>query len=293
MNEDQAPTPWPTVGELGERGVLSRVLAQLSAADAASVGPGDDAAVLSIDGELVITSDTMIEGPDFRLQWHAGYDLGWKLAATNLSDVAAMGARPIALTVSLACPAGTRVALLEEIARGLDEACRALAPGCGVVGGDLGTAPVLTAAVTALGDLQGRAAVLRSGAKPGDVVAYCGQLGLAGLGLAQLFAGDVPANGDRVGADPGAGAGAEPGADPDAQHSPALAAQLRPQAPVSAGVSAAEAGATAMMDVSDGLSLDAQRMAEASGVMLDFTADQLRAAFGEQQGVRVPIDAML
>lgn len=166
-----------TVGELRESGVLARILAQLGPARAASIGPGDDCAVLSSVGDVVVTTDTMIEGPDFRLAWHRGFDLGWKLAATNLSDVAAMGARPTALTVALACPKTTPVALLEEIARGIDAACRALAPGCGVVGGDLGQAPVLTAAVTALGDMEGRAPVTRAGAAPGDTVAYAGPLG--------------------------------------------------------------------------------------------------------------------
>ncbi len=282
MNARESQRINRTVAELGERGVLARVLRQLGDARAASVGPGDDAAVLTVDGELVVTSDTMIEGPDFRLQWHNGRDLGWKLAATNLSDVAAMGARPIGLTVSIACPPDTPVALLEEIAAGLDDACRALAPGCGVVGGDLGTAPVLTAAVTALGDLQGRAPVLRSGAQPGDVVAYCGQLGLAGIGLAHLYAE------------------AAPRADPITQGGPtervsegARAAQLRPQPPVTAGVIAACAGASAMMDVSDGLSLDALRMAEASGVVIDLQRTLLESGFGEQDGVGVSIDAML
>ena len=112
-----------TVGEAKERGVLKRVLAQLRPADAATVWPGDDSAVLALGGDLVVTSDTMVEGPDFRLAWHGvaeagdGFDLGWKLAATNLSDIAAMGAKPIGLTVSLACPQDTEVELLEAIAR--------------------------------------------------------------------------------------------------------------------------------------------------------------------------------
>lgn len=273
-----------TVGELGERGVLRRVLARLGDAEAATVGPGDDSAVLRLAGELVVTSDTMIEGPDFRLAWHRGFDLGWKLAATNLSDVAAMGARAVGLTVALACPKTTPAALLEEIARGLDAACRELAPGCGVVGGDLGTAPVLIAAVTALGDLEGRQPVLRSGARVGDTVACTGALGLAGVGLSLLFDESADADGTAH------GEGLE---RLRAEHPAAIEAQLAPRPPILAGAIAADAGATAMMDVSDGLSLDAARLAEASGVTIALDSGLLLSAFGEQGGQSVPLAAML
>lgn len=273
-----------TVEELGESGVLRRVLAQLSDAQSALLGPGDDCAVLSFRGDTVVTSDTMIEGPDFRLAWHDGFELGWKLAATNLSDVAAMGARPTALTVSFACPAHTEVDLLAEIARGIDAACRALAPGCGVVGGDLGRAGELVAAVTALGDMEGRVPVRRSAAAPGDVIAYAGDLGLAGLGLSLLFRNCA----DRDGVAHNRGL-----AKIRTDHPVEIGAQLAPSPPILLGAVAAEAGATAMMDVSDGLALDAQRMGRASGVTLDLSPDLLKHAFGEQQGVKVPLAAML
>ena len=273
-----------TVGEAGEAVVLSRILARLGAADAARVGPGDDSAVIGFDGDAVVTTDTMIEGPDFRAAWHDGFDLGWKLAATNLSDVAAMGAKPTALTVALACPAETPVALLEQIAAGLDAACHELAPGCGVVGGDLGRAPALIASVTAFGDLEGRPPVLRSGAQPGDTVAYAGDLGLAGLGLSLLFAQAAEPDGtahDRT-------------LDAlRAEHPAALQAQLAPSPPVGLGVRAALAGATAMLDVSDGLSLDAARIARSSGVSIDLDPSLLRTAFESQSGETVPLDAML
>lgn len=276
-----------TIGDLGESGTLARVLRNLSAADAATLGPGDDCAALRVRGELVVSSDTMIEGPDFKLVWHSGAELGWKLAATNLSDAAAMGARPIALTVSLAAPRETPVGLFEEIARGLDAACRELAPGCGVVGGDLGRAPVLTAAVTVLGDMEDRVPVLRSGARPGDVVAYAGDLGLSGLGLSLLFnAGERPA---RAAASEQAAAVARL----RDRHPAEIAAQLAPVPPIALGARAARAGATAMLDVSDGLSLDAARIAEASGVVLELEASRLLDGFGEQRGVEVPLAAML
>lgn len=273
-----------SVGELGERGVLKRVLARLEAADAAVIGPGDDCAVVRVDGDLVVTTDTMIEGPDFRAAWHSGFELGWKLAATNLSDVAAMGAQPTALTLALAVPRDTPVALLEEIARGMNAATRELAPGCGVVGGDLGTAPVITAAVTALGQLAGQAPVTRTGARPGDTVAYAGDLGLAGMGLSLLFAEAADSDGTADG---------RPLPRLRESHAVILAAQLAPTPPIGLGVAAARAGATAMMDVSDSLSIDADRLARASGVSLELDAALLTAGFGAQRGVAVPVSAML
>lgn len=276
--------PGQSVGELGENETLRRILARLGPAERASIGPGDDCAVLAFSGEAVVTSDTMIEGPDFRLAWHTGHELGWKLAATNLSDVAAMGARPTALTVALACPAETPAQLLADIAGGLDAACRELAPGCGVVGGDLSRAPVLTASVTALGDLEGRPPVLRSGARPGDTVAYAGQLGLAGIGLSLLFAESAGPDGTAHG---GGLAGIR------ARHPAALAAQLTPSPPVGLGASAAIAGATAMLDVSDGLAIDAARIGRASGALIDFDPELLREGFGRQCGAQVPLEAML
>ncbi|MGD9607225.1 MAG: thiamine-phosphate kinase [Leucobacter sp.] len=278
------PVDTDAVGTVGEAGVLRRILARLSDATAARLGPGDDCAVLGFAGDAVVTSDTMIEGPDFRLAWHSGFELGWKLAATNLSDVAAMGARPTALTVSLACPAETPVGLLEEIARGLDEACRELAPGCGVVGGDLGRAPALIAAVTAMGDLEGRRPVQRSGAGIGDSVAYAGDLGLAGLGLSLLF-GEA--------AEPDGTAHSRTLDGLRARHPAALRAQLAPRPPVGLGVLAAEAGATAMLDVSDGLSIDAARLARASGATVDLDAGLLAGGFGSQGSERIALDAML
>ena len=282
MRIDEGSTE--TIGELGESGVLARVLAQLSDAAAAEVGPGDDCAIVRVDGQLAITSDTMIEGPDFRLAWHSGFELGWKLAATNLSDVAAMGARPTGLAVSLAAPSETPVALLAEIARGLDAACRELAPGVGVVGGDLGRAPVLFAAVTAIGDHGGVAPVLRSGARPGDVVAYAGELGLAGLGLSLLFERCIDAEGV---------AHSEGLNELKREHGAPIRAQLTPQPPIGLGRVAALAGATAMMDVSDGLSLDAARLASASGVTVQLDSGLLEVGFGVQQGAEVSLAAML
>lgn len=276
-SNEAASAPGPTVGEAGESAVLARVLAQLSAADAARVGPGDDCAVVAVDGDLVVTSDTMIEGTDFRLDWHTGYQLGWKLAATNLSDVAAMGATPTGLTVSLACRRDTQITLLEDIAAGVDAACRRLAPGCAVVGGDLATAPALFAGITALGNTSGRAPVLRSGASVGDVVAYAGDLGLSGLGLSLLRETSSAREIDALWV----------------QHPGALTAHLTPMPPVTLGDAAQRAGATAMLDVSDSLSIDGHRIAIASGVTLDLDAALLEREFGSQHGETVSVASML
>jgi thiamine-monophosphate kinase len=259
----------PTIAELGETAVLGRILPRLEAGDSALLGAGDDAAVVAAaDGRFVVTTDLLVHGPDFRLAWSTPFELGWKAAATNLTDVAAMGARPTALVVALAAPPSTPVAVLEGIADGLREGLAALAPGAGVVGGDLSASTVLTIAVTAFGDLEGRAPVLRSNARVGDLLAHAGARGDAARGLALLFAEGTDASGEP---DP------DRAAEVRARHPELVRAQLAPQPPVAAGVAAALAGATAMIDVSDGLARDARRIAEASGVGLDFDGAALGA----------------
>lgn len=258
----------PTVGELSEGEVLRSILSQIGRVSATVVGPGDDAAVLTDAGPVVATTDTLVHGPDFRLAWSSGYDLGWKSAAVNLADIAAMGARPTALLVALAMPNDTRLSFVEDLARGLREACDSLAPGCGVVGGDLTVSPTLTVAVTALGSLDGRPAVLRSGARPGDAVAVAGELGQAARGLAILFERFTDGAGEPISLDRAQAADPREGTA-DRVDAHALAMQLRPRPPIGMGPVAAASGATAMMDVSDGLVLDATRMADGSGVTID------------------------
>ena len=249
----------PRVGDLAESAILHTILASIGTAEGSEVGPGDDAAVLRApDGRVVATTDTLVHGPDFRLAWSSGTDLGWKAAAVNLADIAAMGARPTGLLVALAMPADTRLSFVRGLAEGLAACCASLAPGCAVIGGDLTISSTLTIAVTALGSLEGRAPVLRSGARPGDVVALAGEAGVAARGIDLLFSRFTDASGpiavDRT--------------TLNALELEALEAQLRPSPPIEQGVAAAGAGATAMMDVSDGLALDATRLAEASGVTL-------------------------
>ncbi len=254
-----SPADDPRIGDVSEGHILRAILARTPAAEHALLGPGDDAAVIAApSGSVVVTTDTLVHGPDFRLAWSSAYDLGWKAAAVNLADVAAMGARPTALLVALAVPRDLRVSFVEGMADGLRDACAALAPGCAVVGGDLTVSSVLTIAVTAMGDLEGRPPVTRAGAEVGDVVAVAGELGQAAQGLAVLF-GRFRDGDDPVPVDPAQLAAGE--------HL-ALDAQLRPVPPIGLGPLAAIAGATAMMDVSDGLAIDAGRLAAASAVTI-------------------------
>lgn len=256
MNESR-----DTIGEIGEGATLARIFPLLPPSRRTLLGPGDDCAVVSVpDGRVPVTTDLMIEGPDFRLGLSTGYDIGWKACATNLADIAAMGATPTSLVVGLAAPADTTVTFAEDIARGFHDAALALAPGCGVVGGDLSHAPLVMLAVTALGEFDGVEPVTRAGASVGNVVAVAGQLGAAQRGLDLLISRAVRADGTI---DDSAVA------QTWESHPEEVAAQLRPMPPIESGRIAALAGATAMMDVSDGLVLDARRIATASGVAID------------------------
>jgi thiamine-monophosphate kinase len=178
----------------------------------------------------------------FRLDWSTPEQVGRRAAAANLADIAAMGAVPTALLVGLACPPSTPVATLTALADGLW--AEAATVGAGVVGGDVASSAQLMVAVTALGSLEGRSPVCRGGARPGDLVAVRGRLGWAAAGLAVLQRGfrspAVVVNAHRV-----------------------------PEPPYAAGPEAARAGATAMIDVSDGLLADLGHLARASEVRID------------------------
>ena len=247
------------------------------------VGPGDDAAVVGAPGgSVVATTDSMVRGLDWRDDWSSAHDVGVKLAAQNLADIAAMGAEPTALLVSLAADPDLEVAWAVDLARGMASlASRAGAP---VVGGDLSGAPagVVVVSVTALGDLRGRAPVLRSGARPGDVVAVCGSLGRSGGGLALLHRGEG-ARGAAVWDEPGCSDGDGSGPDAGSSRSAAVRALVTyhraPVPPWQAGPRAAASGAHALIDVSDGLVTDLTRIARASGVGVDLDAAVLRERF--------------
>ena len=253
-----------TVAQVGERALLRRILDRLSPPPP-PLGPGDDAALLTEAGVLVATVDALVEGPDFRRPWSSGADLGWKAVAVNLADVAAMGASPQALLLALALPPATPVGFVDDLATGIRMALDDLAPRCIVAGGDLSATDTLTVTVTALGRLPGPP-VLRSGARPGDIVAVAGEMGTAARGLSILRERFRTASGEPAAVDT---------AVLDGEERRAVAAQLRPRPPLAAGPAAASGGATAMIDVSDGLAGDATRIAEASGVTIDLDAAAL------------------
>jgi thiamine-monophosphate kinase len=264
----------PTVADLGEQGVLERILPLLPQGAGVILGPGDDAAVIDWPSpSLVTTCDVLVEGPDFRRDWSSGYDIGWKAMASNLADIAAMGAVPRGVIIALAVPTTTGISAVEDIARGVAEGLGHFAPECGVWGGDLSTSEVITIAVTVIGDLEGRPPVTRSGACPGDIVAVAGRLGDSSRGLEALRAAD----------------GHPVGIETLRQRSGDVIAHLRPDPPLSLGVVAAEAGATAMMDLSDGLLIDARRLAKASDVTIDLDPgafpDHHALVGGEDHGV--------
>ncbi len=235
--------PGGDVGALGEFALIRAVAARLPQTAQVHLGPGDDAAVVAApDGRVVATTDVLVEGRHFRTDWSSARDVGHKAAAANLADVAAMGARPTALLVGLAMPPETPVVWALGLAEGLGDECAPL--GASVVGGDVVASPVLTVAVTALGSLDGREPVTRSGARAGDVVAVAGRLGWSAAGLAVLSA---QAQG----------------------HDDVVEAHRRPRPPYAQGPQAALAGVHAMCDVSDGLLADLGHVAESSGVAVD------------------------
>jgi thiamine-monophosphate kinase len=261
-----------TLANLGESESLRRTIGRLIQGEYTLVGPGDDAAVVRApDGKFVVTTDTMIENHDFKLEWSTGFDLGYKAIATNVSDVAAMGARPTALVVAIALPSTKNISWLEAFADGLNAAITELAPGAEVVGGDIANSNLVFVSVTAHGDLDGREPVLRSGAKVGDVLAVAGTLGRAAAGLALL----------------------QSDTDAKSAFDDLVAIQLRPQPPVASGVAASLAGATSMLDISDGLARDAHRIAKASGVTIQINSKDLQGfeAGVEQAAMRLAVSA--
>ncbi|WP_420097625.1 thiamine-phosphate kinase, partial [Brevibacterium sediminis] len=239
------------LSELGESHIISRVLGRNPSSTHVIVGPGDDAAVTAPEGRLVSTADMLVEHEDFTREWLDWKKLGVKAAAQNLADVCAMGAMPHGLLVSVAVPDDTDIVCLEALYSGLfDEAERAgTALDCTVpiIGGDLSSSGLIVIAITALGTVGEESAILRSGAQPGDSLLLAGTVGRAAAGLDLLFAGARP---DTVGP----------------EFCSLIDTQLAPQPDYGA---LATLGASAMIDVSDGLSLDLARVAAASGVGID------------------------
>jgi thiamine-monophosphate kinase len=260
-----------TLADVSEGSLLAEIFPFFAPSEDLLVGPGDDAAVLRTTGPVVATTDSMVRGRDWLDAWSSASDVAAKVLTQNLADVAAMGGVATSVLVALVAEPALPAAWAVDLARALGQ-CADRA-GVVVAGGDLSSAGAGTVVVslTALGDLRGVRPVLRSGARPGDTVAVCGTLGRSAAGLALLQSG------------------ADPRTAPDGIQGQCIAHHLRPVAPLEAGPRAARAGATAMLDVSDGLLRDGSRIAAASGVRLDLEAALLAAdveplgeAVGEQ-----------
>ena len=246
-----ATSPNATLADLGEFGLVAALAELFPQGEQVLLGPGDDAAAVAFpDGRVVVSTDMHVDGRHFRRDWASALDIGHRVAAANLSDLNAMGGWATALTVGLAAPSDLPVAWALGLARGIADECGLV--GASVVGGDLTGADQVVVAVTAMGTVPGEL-VRRSGARPGDVVALAGRQGWAAGGLAVL------ARGFR---------------------SPRtlVEAYRRPEPPYAAGAEAAEVGATAMIDVSDGLLADVGHIAQSSGVAVDIRTGSLEVA---------------
>jgi thiamine-monophosphate kinase len=253
-SESISPEDVITVADLGEFGLISAIRAVLPPDPPGVLGVGDDGAVLpALDGRVVASTDLLIEGRHFRRDWSAAPDIGVKAAAQNMADIAAMGAVPTALLFGLAVPGEVAVAWVVAVAEGLAAECERA--GAIIAGGDVTSSDSVMLAITALGSLTGRDAVTRTGARSGDVLAISGPVGLSAGGLALLRAG-LPA-----------------APEPELQR--LVAAHRRPQPDYAAGPAAAAAGATSMIDISDGLVADLGHIADASGVRLDVASASL------------------
>lgn len=231
------------------------------------VGSGDDAAVLRLDGiDLCVAVDVVVDGVHVRRDLSSPADMGWKAIAVNCSDLAAMGATPVAAVVGLARPPAVTGADVESLYAGAAEACRRW--GLALVGGDTTRAEQLSVSVTVLGTVPSGRAVTRAGARPGDVLVCAGALGGAAAALAAVAAGQQAPE-------------------------PLLAAHRRPQARVAAGRALAAAGATAMIDVSDGLGADLGHVCAASGVRALLRWEDLPLAPGVAAAARAAgVDAV-
>jgi thiamine-monophosphate kinase len=227
----------------GERAAIERIRSRLPGPPDGETWIGDDAAVVAPPPEsLLLATDLVVAGVHVDLDLVGVDDMGWKAMAVNVSDLAAMAGRPQQALVAVAGPAATD---LDALFDGLAEAASRYR--CPIVGGDLCNADILVVSVAVTGTSGGRPAVRRDGARPGDALFVTGPLGASAAGLGLLRSGRAPDAPELV------------------------AAHRRPEARVEEGQAARAGGATAMIDLSDGLALDLDRVAVASRVGLAIT----------------------
>ena len=248
-------TPTTTLAEIGEFGLIRALTDRFPQGPNVLIGPGDDAALVEVpDGRVVVSTDLCVDTRHFRRDWATAQDIGHRVAAQNLSDINAMGGKATALTIGLAAPSDLLAQWALDLADGIAEEAGLL--DASVVGGDLTGSDQVMISVTVLGVVEGEP-VLRSGARPADVLALAGRQGWAAAGLAVLTRGFR---------------------SPRA----VVEAYRRPEPPYAAGAQALGQGATAMIDISDGLVADVAHLAEASGVGIDIES----AAFDPAEPLR-------
>jgi len=250
------------LSQVGEFGLINRIAKTASRTSASAlVGIGDDAAALSLSASqtLLATTDVLLEDVHFDLSFTDFYSLGWKSAAVNLSDIAAMGGVPRFCLTALGIPARISVEQVLDFYRGFNALLRRHATA--LVGGDTcASGEGLFISVTALGEAEPRRIITRSGAQPGDLLFVTGALGDSAAGLEILKRRGV----GRTVRNSGAGA------------KRLIEKHLRPVPRVSEGRKIALSGcASAMIDISDGLSSDLWHICEQSGVGAEIISDRL------------------
>jgi thiamine-monophosphate kinase len=234
----------PTEAQFIEK--IERIACQAPSRRSVALSIGDDAAAVRVrsDRLLLVSCDALVEGVHFNLNYFSPEDLGWKALAVNLSDIASMGGIPLYATTTIALPKATPVSFVEEVYRGL--AMLASQHRVALIGGDTCASRYgVFLDVTIIGEVQPRRMVTRGGARPGDLLYVTGELGGSAMGLELL-------------------------ADPSRlnQHIAAMVKRhIRPQPRCAVGVFLADHGlASAMIDVSDGLSSDLHHLCERSRV---------------------------
>jgi len=225
---------------LSERDVINALQKIFASADPrVRVGIGDDAAVVTTQPQSIITSDMAVEDVHFKLEWSSAFDIGRKITAANVADILSMGAQCDYLTASVALTGDETMQWIENLARGMKH--EADAAGALIVGGDIARGPKIVISMTAVGSAQ--SPILRSGAKAGDSLYLSSLTGWSAAGL-ELLTREVSIN--------------------SAIAERALSEFSAPTLDYSSDFS----GATAMADVSDSVLIQAEQIAEASGVQL-------------------------